>query len=454
MVLSIWTTHIHSILRKGFFMRVQPARASMAARMQHGRSAAPVALFVTAVLVAVMPAGSAAASPTHLSPAATPSAEVSGLRSSQVQELLGGVPLEDLSATQLSEVLAQFPGFGDLGSVQPAQLQEALAAAIESLAGKGDTLGQLGDPAELVSGLLTRLRGLLSPTELLELEGLEIPLLLEGKSLGTRLTGALGSPGSTELADDLLNSASSPGQFVEELLAAVDPAKLEALLGAMPTGEPVTETTVGKLASSLGTTEEALVSSLNSTSAELPATAMALIAPLANGKALGVLDGVKELSLATLPTSGESGSGGAGGTGGAGGGSGSPGAPSGAGMSNTPASTTVVFNYPSSEAADGSSAGAEAAAKIRIVSDRVHGNTVTLVVQVPAAGRLTLRGKGVKSVSEQTSTTEHVTVRTVLTKAGIAARHKHRHGIGVELKVAFKPVHGASSAVAARVKFA
>jgi hypothetical protein len=422
-------------------MRTQAAKASsLRARLQHGCSAAPLALFVAAVLVAVVPAGSAAASPT----------EVSGLQSSQVQELLGGVPLEDLNATQLSEILAQLPGLGDLGSVQPTQLQEALTGAIESLAEKGDTLSQLGDPTELVSELLTKLRGLLSPTELLKLEGLELPLLLEGRSLSTLLAGALGSPGSTELLDGLLNSASDPKQFVEELLAAVDPAKLEALLGTIPTGEPVTQTTMGKLAGSLGTTEEAFVSSLNSTSAELPATAMALIAPLTNGKTLGVLDGVKELSLATLTPSGEDGSGGAGGAGG----SGSPGGASGAGTGGSPSSTTVVFDYPRSETASKPSAAVEAAAKIKIVSHKVHGNTVTLVVQVPAAGRLTLGGKSVKSVSEQTSRAERVTLRTVLTKAGLASRHKHRHGIRVELKASFKPVHGAISAATARVQFA
>jgi hypothetical protein len=60
---------------------------------------------------------------------------------------------------------------------------------------------------------------------------------------------------------------------------------------------------------------------------------------------------------------------------------------------------------------------------------------------------------GLRAVSEQTSTAERVTVRTTLTKAGVASLHKHHRGVKVKLTASFKPVHGSSSAIGTTVKF-
>jgi hypothetical protein len=419
-----------------------PAKAIARAR----RLAAPTILSGLFVLVAGLPSSPAQASLSGPVPnVALP--EVSGLSANQVQELLAGIPLEDLSATQLSEVLSKLPG---LSALPAGQLQSALSTAIEGLAGKGDTLGQLNDPAELVSQLETKLKALLNPLELLN--------LLKGESLGTVLGSGLGSPEPSQLLDGLLSASSNPEQLIEQLLADVNPGKLEALLGTTLTGAAMSKTTVGELAGKLGTTPEGFVSSLGSTTTELPASAMALTTTLTDGKELGVLDGLKELSLATVVEpkgGGAGGSGGSGSPGGAGGSSGPGGAGgeggAGGGTSGTPGSMTLVVDELGGQGA-GATAGVKATPeKVGIVARKVRHDVVTLVVRVPGAGRLTLAGHGVRSVSRQTSTAELVTLRTVLTRAAAASLRTHRRGIKVRLTASFKPIDGSSSASATTV---
>ncbi len=92
-------------------------------------------------------------------------------------------------------------------------------------------------------------------------------------------------------------------------------------------------------------------------------------------------------------------------------------------------------------------------ARIRIISRKVRGDAVTTVVQVPAAGRLTLRGSGVRAVSEQADRAERVTLRTVLTKAGVASLRKHRHRLKLRLELSFKEVAGPSASTTTTVGF-
>ncbi len=404
--------------------------------------AASATLFALAVLVVALPAVPAEASAMRPTPSVAPPVEVSGLPSGEVEKLLAGIPLEDLNATQLSELLAQLPGFSALPA---GPLQEAFTKTIEGLAGDGDTLGQLSDTGELASKLETQLKSLLSPTELLS--------LLKGGNLTTLLTGALGSPKPGELLNGLLGSATSPEQLIQQVLADVNPSKLEALLGTTLAGEPFTKTTAGELASSLGTTDQGFTEALDTNTSQLPASAMALTAPLTNGKTLGVLSDVEGLTMATLG-GGSGGSGSSGGSGGSGssGGSGGPGGAS--GSSGGAGGTTVVVNNLPAQAATASAAGARAAlAKIKVIRQQVRGNDVTVVVQVPGAGRLTVSGNEVRSVSKQTSTAERVTLRTALTRAGIASRRAHRRDIKVKLKTTFTPVDGAASSTTSTITF-
>jgi hypothetical protein len=88
------------------------------------------------------------------------------------------------------------------------------------------------------------------------------------------------------------------------------------------------------------------------------------------------------------------------------------------------------------------SAGAKTSARIEILSRKVKVDAITLVVQVPAAGRLTVSGGGVKSVSKQSEEAERVTLRTVLTKAGAASLRRHGHRLKLKLKASFEEVAG------------
>ena len=388
----------------------------------------------------------------HAVPArASSTVAASALPPAEVQEVLSGIPLEDLSATQLGEVLSQLPG---LGTLPPAQLQEALTKAIEELAGEGGTLGQLSNPSELIANLEGQLKEVLSLPELLG--------LLKGQSLLTLLTGGLGEPEASQLLGGLLSSTAEPNKLLEELLAALDTEKLDALLGTTLSGGPVSASTVSELAGQLGTTDEGLAEALNTTSSELPAGALALTAPLTNGKTLAVLNGLSGLDLGLLgPTqeeeagggSGSGGSGGIGGSGGSGGsgsGAGSSGG-SGGSSSGTPAGgTTVVVN----ELAQPTTSGTQAsAAKVKILSRRVRGHAVTLLLQVSSAGTVTVSGRGLRSQRKQASRAERVTVRASLTKAGVATLRGHSHRLRMTIRASFAAVGGPSSSASTTVAF-
>ncbi|HSZ14161.1 MAG TPA: hypothetical protein VK790_09005 [Solirubrobacteraceae bacterium] len=377
---------------------------------------------------------------------------MSALPQGGVEEVLAGVPLGDLSAARLSEALAQLPG---LGKLQGTSLQQALAKTVEALAGEGDTLGQLLSSPELVSKLETQLTELLSVSELLEL-----PTLLNGESLSSVLSGALGSANASQLLATLLASSSEPEKLLEQILAATNAGALQALLGSTLSGTSFTKGTVGELASQLGTTPEAIAQQLNTTTTQLPSSAMALTAPLTDGKTLGVLDGLDGLDLGLLGSgeeapggvggSGGGTGGGAGGSAGSGGAGGSGGSGAGSGSSGTPGGTSVVVNE-LTQGAPASGPGAKAAGRLRVVSRRVRGDVVTVVVQVPAAGRLVLAGSGVKRVSEQLDRPELVTLHTAVTKTELASLRAHRRRVSVTLHAAFTAVGGSSSAASTTV---
>jgi uncharacterized membrane protein YgcG len=429
---------------------------SAAGRTRHIASVIlPAALLVLLVGLAI-PAGASAAGPRSQ---ATPPVAVSALPPGEVEEVLSGIPLEDLSATQLSEVLSKLPG---LSALPAGPLQQALVKTIEGLAAEGDTLGQLASSRKLVTGLEGQLDKLLSPSELLSL--LQV---LKGQSLSSKLTSALGSLDSSQMVGGLLSSASNPEQLIEEVLAAPSPEKLETLLGTTLAGEPFTTSTVGELATRDGMTAEGLAEDLDTTSSQLPASAMALTTPLTNGKTLGVLDAVDGIDLGVLETlkektpegsggsgSGEGGSGdGSGGAGDAGGGAGGSGG-AGGGSSGPAAGTTIVVNDLRAQEDRTSHANLQTIpAKVKILSHRVKGDAVTIVAQAPAAGKLTLSGKGIRSVSEQTDKAERVTLRTLLTKAVVTSLREH-HRLKLELTTSFKSVGGARSSTTTAVAFA
>jgi hypothetical protein len=82
--------------------------------------------------------------------------------------------------------------------------------------------------------------------------------------------------------------------------------------------------------------------------------------------------------------------------------------------------------------------------EIRVLSHKVKGKTATLVVSVPAAGKLTATGKGVSKGSGKSSKAQDVTVKVSLSKSELAflAKHHRKHE-KIKLKLAFSPKKGA-----------
>jgi uncharacterized membrane protein YgcG len=407
-------------------------------------SAAALCISLIALLAAI-PTVPASARSTTAAPSFTLPASVSGLPTSEVEKLLSEIPLASLNATQLTELLSKLPG---LGGVEPLKLKEALTTTIEGLVGKGATLGQLTNPAEVLSTLEAQLNKLLSVPELLS--------LLKGQSLTTVLTGALGSLNPSQVLGSLLSSASKPEQLIGQVLATLNPEKLQTLLGTTLTSEPFAKTTVGELAGSLGTTVGTLASAVGRTAEQLPGTAMALTAPLTNGKTLGALNSLGGLSLSLLGSSGqEKGSGHeGGGSGSATGSSGSQGSGGSGGSGGAPGGTTLVVNNPLARQTAAAGSGSKAAGKIRILSHRVKGRVATIVVQVPAAGKLALVGSGVRSVRREAANAERVTLRAVLTRAGVTSLRRRHNRLRVKLKASFKQTSGPSSSATVTVNFA
>jgi hypothetical protein len=391
-------------------------------------------------------AGAAVASPDSSSPAS-----VSALSPAEVEGLLAGVPLQSLSAAQLAETLSRLRG---LSAIPQAAREEALVKAIEALAAGQGTLGQLTGSTELVSELESRLKGLLAPTELLS--------LLKGQTLSSALTEAFGSVSARQLLGAVLSSAGQPEQVIEDVLAAPSSPKLEPLLGGALSGQPFTAGTVGELANEAGTSAAGLAEDFGTTSSQLPASAMALTAPLTNGKTLGVLDALDGVDLGTLGSSREGGKGGAGGSsaGGTGGeGGSSPGGTAGKGANgssvpSTPAGITILLGQAAAPSPFSLGSMAKAAlAKVKIVGHRVRRGSVTLVVQVPAAGSLKISGKGTAPLSRQTDGAERMTLRMTLTKAATASLRKSRHSLRIKLTATFTAMGGPHSSVSTTVAF-
>lgn len=294
------------------------------------------------------------------------------------------------------------------------------------------------------------------------LAGILDPLLnvLLGKSNTTlsevvdNLTGSGVSTNPTEIVSMLLKKL-TPTQgtaLVEELFGSVPSSSLNSLLGSTLTDQPFTQTTVGDLANKVGITAEKLAEDLGTTVSQLPATTAALTAPLANSKLLTILDGPEGLKVTTVETkeakeskeakerseSGVPSSNGNPGSNGSGAGSG-----------------TVVVNLPAAAVpAAPLAVESNVVEKIKILSHKVKGHIATLVLQIPAAGKVTVSGGGVRAIGKGITKAERLTVRIPLSKAGTASLRKHRNRLQVALKASFKPTSGTSSSAGVTVHFA
>jgi hypothetical protein len=378
----------------------------------------------------------------------------------------GGVMLSALEAPVLAKQLSRLPGIADLATVNglggSAGVEQAMLLAIEQLAGEGELVEELvggfglafdfeeqleatyetfaathaGAPESLEEAVEEALNR--SPEEVIE-EG------LESLTLG-------------ELLSKLIGKAAQPTVLVQALFAACEQEELQELLGSALASGPFTQATVAEAAAAIGITSAELAEKLGKTPGQLPATALALFAPLENGQQLGVFAAKQGLAFGLVgeapPVEEEAEQEEQEGASGAGPpvkGSGSE-APAESGTQNTPAVTaaTSSADTPGATPATALAAGQGAAAKVKIVGRGVSGAGVTLTVQVSGAGRLTVSGHGIAPIHRAIAHAGRVTLKLHVTRAAAASLHRH-HRLKLALRVSLASGSGASSVAAATV---
>ena len=380
--------------------------------------------------------GLVAALPTVPEAAAAPT--ITTLPVGEVEAVLAKTPLSALPVASLREVLAGLPA---LEGVEASAVEAALEQTIQTLTGKGDTLGELlsgGESATLLAGELKAALGLLGP--LLE-------TFLGGNPV-TKLTEALESTTAGQVLGELAGGSAEPGQLISGALAGIEPAALLGLLGTTLSGEPFAKLDVAELAGQLGLAPSALVEALGQTLASAPESALALTAPLSDGRTLSILDGTGGLVLGTVEHAveevGEGVKGGEGGGSGGTGGSGGAGAPGG--------STTVLVIQPGANPGPVAMGATTLAGRVKVIGHRVRRHRATLVVQVPAAGLLSTAAHGIRAVRRETARAGRLTLHLALTAAGTAALRRHRR-VRIPVRVTFQPVAGPSSSASVALSF-
>jgi hypothetical protein len=464
-----------------------PSSLHRTVRCYHGRRVAlrrrsAAALFTASVaLLVVLPSAAARASAgTGGSPrAATTRASTAGsgelLSVSQLDALLAGLPLGDLSAAQLAHQLATLEGVSALAGLHvgllggeelgATELEAGLRQGIEGL-GASATLGELADTGKLLPEVEAKLDGLLTS--------------LLGSALGVPekqgLSEALANLDLDRLVSALLGSAKEPAQLgglsdlADSLMQALGTGGVEGLLGA-PLTSGFAASTVENAAAELGSAPETVSSELGQTAAQLPATATMLTAPVMGGKLLAIAPAVKGLAIGLLGGAGEeggagkseTGSGSGSGedkegktTGGNGSGQGAPGAGTGGGSGGSAGGLTLVVNLPSAQSAVATTANAvrgTKSRKIAILRAQTKGAVATIVLQAPAAGRLTLRGHGVRSSTRAVASARRVTLKVRLSRDGVASLRRRHTPLKIRLDASFEGAAGASSKATTTLTF-
>lgn len=303
----------------------------------------------------------------------------------------------DLGPEQLAEL--------NLGALGDALIPEQVVTTIAEGATNPESLtGLLGGIAQALNGeqlgqlqqILERLLGSLSPTQLEQLE----------QTLG-------GSGSIPELANAL----------IDELLGGGPQSAVETLLGDL--GELLSVTGSGA-AEVAGVPLEALANALGKTTKSLT-EATGVVGTLPTKELLSILTGPGENGLTVGVT------------------------PTGRGAS-TDSTTSTTNNYTSSAPA---SKAAAKAGKVSIVSDKVIGNILDLVVKAPSAGRLTVRASHMKTARRRVGRPRAVTFELHLKRAAAASlrRHKPHRSLRVKVKASFTPKSGSRSTAIANVRF-
>jgi hypothetical protein len=95
--------------------------------------------------------------------------------------------------------------------------------------------------------------------------------------------------------------------------------------------------------------------------------------------------------------------------------------------------------------------GSTAPGKVKIISHRVKGHMLVLVVRVPSAGELTVTGGHAKRELRRSKKAGTVTLEIPLTKAAVADVRRG-HKLKIQLKAAFRSASGVASTASATFK--
>jgi NHL repeat len=111
-----------------------------------------------------------------------------------------------------------------------------------------------------------------------------------------------------------------------------------------------------------------------------------------------------------------------------------------AGVPGVPTAASVTFSGP------GNATPGAPTAKVRVLTQVVHGSTFLLKVSVPGKGRVTITGAAIRTVRKSVAGAGTYRLRVTLTaKAKKLLRHKRR--LRLKLRVSYAPAGGASSSV-------
>lgn len=397
----------------------------------------------------------------------------------------GGLPFASIEAPLLAHWFAGRPGIEELATLTQlggvAGIEQAFTKALEQLADEAQLVEEMVGNWELEADFEEQLEAAYeaSPAakepgapesleELVEqeLEATPEELLRKGFAL------SMG-----ELLSVWLGEAADPAGLAGGLFATIDSGEVEGYAGAALAGEPFVLADLEEVAQAAGLSSAELAEAMGRTPSELPAGARALLAPLSDGRELGVFVGSKSVSFAAFgpppaseeesaeePPSEETEEGEEGGSGGeepngkegvgSGGGTPPPGAGGGSGAGTVPSggSSADSLVLPAAGPSPGALpvpgvAPVRALSGVRILGHKARGGSVSVVLSLRSAGTLVLRGNGLRTVRHTSAGAGRVTIALRVTAATAASLRKHRR-LKLKLQASFTPTAGAVSTAA------
>jgi hypothetical protein len=450
-----------------------------AAGLRTGRAWGPsLALAVVLAALALLPAAPAAAS-TRPASVSLPAGGFQTVPAESLDELLGeaelgpsGVPLAALEPSLLTRLLAERAGIDRLSTVNGLggnTVKHALHQALEEVVSEEELVEELVGEADLAWTFEEKLEEAYEASAAAKQPGApEFEEAVEqalGASPEEVIIEGLGSITLGELLSELLGEAAQPTRLATDVLAASQQEELEELLGTTPNGEPLTTASAGEVATALGVTPSQLAAKLGKTPMQLPEAARTVLAPMRDGQVLVLFAAGEGLAFALVgeapppqeepeegeeapeevqeePTPPDEGAS----TPPAGGSSSpssNPGTGAGTSASASAASSPTNQGTAQSTPSTPAPAPSRALAPVRILAHKVARGVVTLVVKVPAAGRLTLRGKDLRTVTRTAKAPERLTIRLSASRAGAPALRRHPHQ-RLTLRATFAPAAGSA----------